>query len=264
MESPNAIVHLRTNFAAVLRQASEQTLADKLEVTDAYVRCLSGLPHPLGNIVIANKPAGDDLPALLLELEERAREMSVPVTVILFPDTGLTEKAALLEQRGWALIDNMPGMWMDLPEDFATGQLAEGVSVEHAASEAGLEAATQLLTDGYPIPMEVSTFFMKGIHLTGEATGGQLANFVARVDGVPAACSSVCIEHGVAGVYCVATLEHFRGRGLGTAITRAAMTYAAEQGARHALLHATEMGAPIYRKIGFVEQCQIPAYAYGL
>jgi GNAT superfamily N-acetyltransferase len=264
MSGRDPISFLQTNFECILREAARQTLPDKLEETDHFIRCLTGLPHPLGNLTMPRRQSREQFGSLLDELEAWSNKIGLPTAVVLFPDSGLIKEADLAESHGWVQIDNMPGMWMDIPEDFTEGSFKEGVTVRHANDEEGLEQAINALTVGYPIPFEVSEFFMKGIHLSGEASGGAMANFIASVDGQPAASSSVCIEDGVAGVYCVATLEGFRGRGLGTAVTRAAVAYAARHGAKHALLHATEMGEPIYRKIGFAEHCRVPVYGFGL
>ena len=156
------------------------------------------------------------------------------------------------------------GMWMELPSNFETGELAPGVSVRLADDVEALEAVCHILAEGYPSPLAASEFFMKGIHFAGVADQGHLVNVIATFEGQPAACSSVCVRDGVAGIYCVATLEQFRGRGLGTAVTRAAVKQAQILGATHALLHATAMGAPIYTKIGFSEECRIPVYGFGL
>ena len=239
-------------------------MPEKLESTDSYIRCLTGFPHPLGNVVIARAQEREAFREMLAELELISQKKGFPIALLLCPDVTTDADAGLVEDRQWALLDKMPGMWMDIPEDFCTGPLAPGVAVKHADEEEELPVVTQLLAEGYPIPFEVSDFFMRGIHLQGEADGGNLANFIATVDGEPAACSSVCVNDGVAGVYCVATLEKFRGRGLGTAVTRAAVEHGCKQGAQFSLLHATEMGEPIYRKIGFVEKCRIPAYGFGL
>jgi ribosomal protein S18 acetylase RimI-like enzyme len=255
---------LQSNFECILREAAKHTLPEKLEETERYLRCLTGLPHPLGNLTMPRHQSREAFGELLMELEAWSNENHLPLAIVLFPDSGLIGESDLAEERGWLQLDNMPGMWMDIPEDYSGGSFKEGVSVRHANDEEGLEQAIKALTVGYPIPYEVSEFFMKGIHLSGEASGGAMANFIASVDGQPAASSSVCIEDGVAGIYCVATLEGFRGRGLGSAVTRAAVAYAARHGAKHALLHATEMGEPIYRKIGFAEQCRIPVYGFGL
>lgn len=264
MQQPNPINFLRTNFESIIRKAASRTQPEKLEDTDSWLRCLTGLPHPLANIVVVLSGATDAYTALLEEVETISVEQGIPLAMLLFGDVTPQAFASIAEDRQWVLLDKMPGMWMEIPEGFSAGPFAPGVEVRHANDAAGLEAATRMLTEGYPIPLEVSDFFMRGIHIEGEQSGGKLANFVATLDGQPAACSSVCIEDGVAGVYCVATLESARGHGLGTAVTRAAVEYGRRNGATHAMLHATAMGEPIYRKIGFAEQCRIPVYGYGL
>jgi ribosomal protein S18 acetylase RimI-like enzyme len=59
------------------------------------------------------------------------------------------------------------------------------------------------------------------------------------------------VSHRVAGVFYVATLEHARRRGLGDALTRMAARAGFEMGAGTAWLGASEMGAGLYRRIGF-------------
>lgn len=55
----------------------------------------------------------------------------------------------------------------------------------------------------------------------------------------------------VAGVYYVGTLEAARGRGLGELVTRAVTNLGFDLGAAFASLQATEMGAPVYRRMGY-------------
>jgi ribosomal protein S18 acetylase RimI-like enzyme len=59
------------------------------------------------------------------------------------------------------------------------------------------------------------------------------------------------VSHGVAGVFYVATIERARRPGLGDALTRMAARGGFELGARAAWLGASEMGAGLYRRIGF-------------
>jgi ribosomal protein S18 acetylase RimI-like enzyme len=75
--------------------------------------------------------------------------------------------------------------------------------------------------------------------------------FVAYVDGAPASCAMTLVSHGVAGVFYVATVEHARRRGLGDALTRLAARAGFSLGASAAWLGASEMGAELYRRIGF-------------
>jgi ribosomal protein S18 acetylase RimI-like enzyme len=57
----------------------------------------------------------------------------------------------------------------------------------------------------------------------------------------------------VAGIYAVATDEPMRGRGYGRALTLAAMHAGREMGLDTAVLMASELGQPVYRRIGFRE-----------
>ncbi len=58
-------------------------------------------------------------------------------------------------------------------------------------------------------------------------------------------------ERGVAGLFNMGVVPAARHRGIGTSLTRAACELAREKGCRHVVLNATEMGEPIYRKVGF-------------
>ena len=78
-----------------------------------------------------------------------------------------------------------------------------------------------------------------------------IAAFLAYLDGAPAACAMTLVSHGVAGIFYVATVENARRRGLGDALTRMAARAGFALGARAAWLGASEMGADLYRRIGF-------------
>jgi ribosomal protein S18 acetylase RimI-like enzyme len=78
-----------------------------------------------------------------------------------------------------------------------------------------------------------------------------IAAFVAYLGAEPVACAMTLVSHRVAGVFYVATLEHARRRGLGDALTRMAARAGFEMGAGTAWLGASEMGAGLYRRIGF-------------
>jgi ribosomal protein S18 acetylase RimI-like enzyme len=78
-----------------------------------------------------------------------------------------------------------------------------------------------------------------------------IAAFVAYRGAEPVACAMTLVSHRVAGVFYVATVAHARRRGLGDALTRLAARTGFEMGAEAAWLGASEMGAGLYRRIGF-------------
>ena len=67
---------------------------------------------------------------------------------------------------------------------------------------------------------------------------------------------------GVAGIYCVSTVERARRQGIGAAVTLAALREARDLGFTIGVLTSSEMGYPVYRRLGFVEHCRIGLYEW--
>ncbi len=78
-----------------------------------------------------------------------------------------------------------------------------------------------------------------------------LEHFVARWDGKPCAISTLLRAPLAAGLYHITTLPASRGRGLGKALTLAAMQAAHRAGYAEAILFATPAGFPLYQRLGF-------------
>ena len=66
--------------------------------------------------------------------------------------------------------------------------------------------------------------------------------------------------NGDCGIYNVGTLEHARGRGLGTALTALHVRQALHRGCRTATLQSTEMAEGIYASVGFRDLGRILEY----
>ncbi len=95
------------------------------------------------------------------------------------------------------------------------------------------------------------------------ATDPAVALFVGYCDGVPVAVSRITCypgNPGVGDINGVATADAFRRRGFGTALTWAAIAEGARRGCTAMTLNATEMGYPVYLRMGFQPVCTYRAY----
>jgi ribosomal protein S18 acetylase RimI-like enzyme len=118
-----------------------------------------------------------------------------------------------------------------------------------------LQAATAA---GFGMPVEMVELVYPAAMLA--APGVQA--FVGRVDG-EVACTAMSVRDGATvGVYSIATLPAYRGRGYGTAITWHLMADA-EPGWDLAVLQASEMGRPVYERMGFRLVREFMEYADG-
>ena len=66
----------------------------------------------------------------------------------------------------------------------------------------------------------------------------------------------------VAGIYQVTCLPEARGRGIGTAVTLAALLEARRRGYTIAILQASELGYPVYQRLGFRDYGRLNEYRY--
>jgi GNAT superfamily N-acetyltransferase len=71
------------------------------------------------------------------------------------------------------------------------------------------------------------------------------------LDDAPVATSIAIRSQNAVGIYAVGTAESARRRGIGTAMTWAAVEAGREWGSSAVVLQASEMGEPIYRAMGF-------------
>jgi len=67
-------------------------------------------------------------------------------------------------------------------------------------------------------------------------------------------------KEGIAGIYLVATRKEFRGRGYAGWLLCNGMNYLFEKGVRSYILHSTDLGLPVYKKLGFQENSSFGIY----
>jgi GNAT superfamily N-acetyltransferase len=81
-------------------------------------------------------------------------------------------------------------------------------------------------------------------------------------NGEPVATSQLFTSAGVAGIYNVTCLPELRGRGIGTSVVMAPLMTARAMGYRVAILQASSMGYPVYRRIGFQDFGKLSLYLW--
>jgi ribosomal protein S18 acetylase RimI-like enzyme len=128
--------------------------------------------------------------------------------------------------------------------------LPAGAELRRVASPDDARRYWEVATAAYAsigFPPEVFAFY--------ESPGGlwadNVAAFLADLDGRPAGIAMTIVSHGVAGIYWVGTTEEARGRGLGRAVTAAAVAAGFDMGAETASLQASPMGEGLYLQMGF-------------
>jgi hypothetical protein len=162
-----------------------------------------------------------------------------------------------LRDHGFALMGHPPLMLR--PTHLALPAPPSELRIVRVADESDARDLERTLIDGYPAPQlqpfqqvtmfEPETFDAPGWH-----------HFVGYLDDRPVAAGSCSVGEQLLRVENIATLAEVRGRGFGLAITAATIGV---DPTKPAALVASDLGRPIYEKLGFVAMLRV-TYWLGL
>jgi len=198
--------------------------------------------------IVTGRTTVADVRALTATLYERGTH---PFTVWTraHADAGLE---ARLRAAGWTEVYLEPGMTF-LPGAAEPGPPPDGADVRPVADERDRAAYADVAAAAfgvYDIPREsVREHFAALASLRAPDVQGFL---VRDARGRPVAGATLYMAHGVGGIGWVGTLPEAFGRGYGRAATWAVVREGLARGAVFLSLQASQMGAPMYARMGFV------------
>jgi len=220
------------------------------------------LPFSIFNSTVRIRLSAENADSALRAAIARSRAKNVPVLWWVSPKAQPTDLEERLRAHGFAGPSSTPGMVMDLTRLEDKLALPDGVTIEEVTTLEGLDAFREAFAGGFELPQSVADAFNAVFRAIGIGEDKSLRHFLARLNGKPAASSSVMFAGGVAGVYNVATLPSARGQGIGRAVTAYPLYIAREAGYRVSILKSSQMGYSVYRKMGYEQVCEFKNYTW--
>jgi GNAT superfamily N-acetyltransferase len=175
--------------------------------------------------------------------------------------TGVDEE---LRRRGWTMDEEEPALALPALPDPLPAPPA-GLAIHRVCTEATLADFRAVNGAGSRWLPSLEAATAEGVAVfVGYATGAD-AGAVASAAGdggtaVAVATARVARHGDVGDVTGVVTRPEYRRRGFGTAMTWAAVAAARDMGCAAFVLTATELGYPVYRKMGFMPVCTLRTY----
>lgn len=154
---------------------------------------------------------------------------------------GAARAAGMVHEQEPAMLLTLPGLAV-VNEDLAIDAVVDVPSLWtfDLTMQAGFESA---------LPIASSAVMDSGALLVIAG----LRFFLGSCDGVPVATATLFARDGVACIADISVVPAYRRRGFGAAITAHAIAAGRNRGCELAYLEASELGAPIYRRLGFRE-----------
>jgi len=124
-------------------------------------------------------------------------------------------------------------------------------------TEDDLQSYADLNSSGYGFPLEAGRAGLAGSTLWKMA----VHSYLGYENGVPVSAAATVANNGCLFLALVATMLAAQRKGYGEATVRQALFAGArETGLTRTVLHATDAGFPVYRRIGYHKVCTIQAY----
>jgi GNAT superfamily N-acetyltransferase len=254
----NRIGHLIELYALLAAHAPEVAVHD----TSDLKWVLSGMDSPYLNAVKLAHFDSDDLEAGVDSVLAPFEARGLPLSWWVGPASCPANLGAALEARGFTHEDTIPGMALDL-DRWAASPPPPELRIERVDGPARQARYRRAFQRGFDLPDFFAEFFMKLYAAQGFALDAPRRYYLGLVDGEPVACSTLYLGAGVAGVYAVGTIPEWRGKGYGTALTTAPLQDARAFGYRVSILHASQTGLSVYRRMGFQTFCEFAVYVRG-
>jgi GNAT superfamily N-acetyltransferase len=248
----------RTNLYELFRNLENSSFMDFSNM-EGFSRWSCALPHTWFNAILCSRDATPADGAFIDEsLAYFKAKNTNSISLWLENDVSQAGWEAVLLPRGFTLQEGPRGMSVDLERLAEPGKYPEQMEIRIVADEKGMEDCAEMIVAGYEMPdswRETTQQFVKGIGLNTP-----YRSYVAYWEGKPVSTAAVLFGKDVAGIYTVATAPEARGKGLGTAVTLAPLLDARKMGYRVGTLQASEMGFPVYKKMGFQEDYRASSF----
>lgn len=191
--------------------------------------------------------ADERIRAVQAELRARGR----PFGWVVGPASKPSDLAARLAKHGPRHALDLRLMAVELEALAELPNSPPDLSMEKVADGEALKVWVETMAAGFEDPAWEVPHILKMEGALGLGPEQPRTHYLGRSAGQPAATSYRFLDGETAGIYNVATLRAYRGRGIGSVMTVGPLLEAREMGYRLGTLLSTPRGLGVYRKLGF-------------
>jgi ribosomal protein S18 acetylase RimI-like enzyme len=260
LPAAEVVAAVKANWADFYAHVGRVPVAE-LSVGPHLSWLLTGVPDPFLNVVFRTDLPSDRVTEIVDEALRHFRSRHV-ARLSWWADWSGADPGQHLLRRGLTFDASGTAMAADLRSVDDTAPTPAGLVVAPVEDRTTLQRWIQVMSVGFGISKDAESRLLELFATV--ALEPPMQTYLALLDGRPVATSQLFVGAGVAGIYSVTCLPDARGRGIGTAVSRAPMLEASRQGCDLAVLQASPSGFPVYRRLGFHDYGRIGTYQFTL
>lgn len=261
--SPGALARaIGENIIAYWRYKARRAGWELIELPDALLYRSGLTAGAFQNGVLRTDFAPDEADARIASIVADFRGRGLPFTWYVGPGRKPEDLGERLSAHGFTREVEEPGMAADLHALNEDQPAPAGLAIERVRDDASARRFLSANRIANGLDPDVSTVPLERFAPAGYGDDEPFQFFLAALDGRPVATVQLLLGAGVAGIYAVATIPEARRQGIGASVTLAALRRARDFGYRIAVLSASTMGEPVYRRLGFATYCMLSEYEY--
>jgi len=222
---------------------------------------VTDLPFPPVNAAFHTNLKPENVDNKIEEFQNLGRKKKVPIQWFICPDTRPANLTERLTAHGFTTHGGGAGMAIDLIAMNESEPLPAGLEIVEVKDNKTLKAWCHVVCVGFSVPPHAEPTIMKVVKTDIKYKQPE-KYYLGILDCKPVATSMYFLGEGVCGIYFVATIPEARNKGIGFAVTQAALKDGRKLGYRVGILQASKMGEPVYRRMGFKEYCRVSSYEW--
>jgi len=209
----------------------------------------SGLPFPFFNNIFSVEIPHPKVEPVVDDVITRFCSRSVPCFWWSGPVNHDQRVASILEARGFVKAVEGAAMAIDLSN--CPLPKPGPADIIEVTSDDELEDWTRTCTAAFQFIDALSGWWHELFTSISYGSPSPLRHFLAYIDGKPVGTGSAFIEDGVVGLASVGVKPEYRRRGIGSALTVAALKEARSIGCQLGVLFSSPMATSMYERLGF-------------
>jgi hypothetical protein len=221
--------------------------------------CITDLPVRACNVVFKARLKPENAASVIESIIDKARKKGVPLRWYVGNDSQPADLGKRLVSFGFVADKPAPMMAIDLRTLEREARRVEGMEIVEVKDKDAMAIWCDTCSRGFGGMPQSAQQMLKWLGFILEQHL-PMRFFLASYQGVPVATSQLLMAEGVAGIDRVATVPEARHRGIGRAITWYPLLIAREMGYRIGTLQASDMGARLYRGMGFKNCGDLTSY----